>query len=80
MNLTSKTPGQRLASHTNTKRLTKQTTQGKKLAPTLKLGRNGMLSGLLNESLPQPENELLAQENQHLRRERNGVTRLVGEG
>lgn len=39
------TPGQRLASHTNTRRLTKQTTQGKKLAPTLKLGRNGMLVG-----------------------------------
>ncbi|KAM7249617.1 hypothetical protein ACFE04_011448 [Oxalis oulophora] len=66
MNLTSKTPGQRLASHTNTRRLTKQTTRREE-ASTYSLGRNGMLSGLLNESLPQPEKELLAQENKHLR-------------
>lgn len=67
MNLTSKTPGQRLASHTNTRRLTNKADNSREEASTDSLGRNGMLSGLLNESLPQPENELLAQENQHLR-------------
>lgn len=80
MSLTSKTPRQRLASHTNTERLTKKTTQGKKPASTLKLGRNGVLLGLLNEFLQKLKNKLLAQENQHLRWERNRVIGMVGEG
>lgn len=66
MNLTSKTPGKRLASHTNTRRLTNKADNSREEASTDSLGRNGMLSGLLNESLPQPENELLAQENLRL--------------
>lgn len=71
MNLTSKTSGQRLASHTNTRspppKKKSKADNSREEASTDSLGRNGMLSGLLNESLPQPENELLAQENQHLR-------------
>jgi len=44
MNLTSKTPGQRLASHTNTRRLTNKADNSREEASTDSLGRNGMLS------------------------------------